>query len=236
MKALEQAHRVGRRRATASRTIRRSSSASRPVRRRRPTRRTSSSGWKIGSAPTADAANRIAAPDRELPTGRLRPQGGRRGQCRERGAGSRCCSASDDSDPLFLQIKEAEPSVLEAHAGGAGSPTTASEWSRDSVCCRPRATSCSAGRARPGSTGSSRDFYVRQLWDWKFSADIEQMTPPPSCRCTRNSVVGRWRAVTPVPVTASRSRAYLGSSDVFDRASPTSAPPTPTRTSVTTTR
>ena len=28
-----------------------------------------------------------------------------------------------------------------------------------------------------GLDGVERDFYLRQLWDWKFSADIDAMTP-----------------------------------------------------------
>ena len=35
----------------------------------------------------------------------------------------------------------------------------------------------SAGTARPGSTASTRDFYVRQLHDWKGSARVETMDP-----------------------------------------------------------
>ena len=38
----------------------------------------------------------------------------------------------DDEDPLFLQAKEAEASVLEPFLGRAGSPTTGSGWSRGS--------------------------------------------------------------------------------------------------------
>ena len=34
-----------------------------------------------------------------------------------------------------------------------------------------------AARRRPGSTASARDFYGRQLKDWKGSAEIEQMVP-----------------------------------------------------------
>jgi Uncharacterized protein conserved in bacteria (DUF2252) len=28
-----------------------------------------------------------------------------------------------------------------------------------------------------GLDGKQRDFYVRQLWDWKLSADVEHMSP-----------------------------------------------------------
>ena len=39
----------------------------------------------------------------------------------------------DPADPLFLQAKEAQPSVLEAFAGRAGCATTASGWSSASA-------------------------------------------------------------------------------------------------------
>jgi len=42
---------------------------------------------------------------------------------------------------------------------------------------RPRAISSSAGPTSPGRTGVDRDFYVRQLRDWKFSVPIELMRP-----------------------------------------------------------
>ncbi len=35
----------------------------------------------------------------------------------------------DDQDPLFLQLKEAEASVLEAYVGTSATRTTASGWS-----------------------------------------------------------------------------------------------------------
>ena len=50
-------------------------------------------------------------------------------------------------------------------------------WWRGNACCRRRGTSCSGGRVREGIDGVERDFYVRQLWDWKVSPPIEVMTP-----------------------------------------------------------
>ena len=51
----------------------------------------------------------------------------------------------DEGDPLFLQIKEANASVLEKHVGRADTPTTPNGWWRASATRRRRATSSSAG-------------------------------------------------------------------------------------------
>ena len=53
----------------------------------------------------------------------------------------------DDQDPLFLQIKEADRSVLEPFVGPARSRTMGSAWSRASGSCRRRAISSWAGSA-----------------------------------------------------------------------------------------
>ena len=60
-----------------------------------------------------------------------------------------------DGDPLFLQVKEARPSVLEPYAARASSRTTASASSTATGACSPRATSSSAGAAGPDATSSS---------------------------------------------------------------------------------
>ena len=62
----------------------------------------------------------------------------------------------DTRDPLFLQVKEAQPSVMEEFVGSTSTRTPASASSRASASCRPRATSSSAGSTsrrafRPGA-------------------------------------------------------------------------------------
>ena len=83
----------------------------------------------------------------------------------------------DRRDPLLLQIKEAQPSVLEAHLGpseyaNAGHRVVAGQRtmqaSSDILLGWHRLT---------GDDGTPRDFYVRQLRDWKGSFDIGQMSP-----------------------------------------------------------
>ncbi len=83
----------------------------------------------------------------------------------------------DMGDPLFLQIKEAQESVLEPSQG-------ASEFSNHGqrVVEGQRWTQSASDiflgwvSAR-GIDDVTRDYYVRQLWDWKGSARVEQMDP-----------------------------------------------------------
>jgi uncharacterized protein (DUF2252 family) len=81
----------------------------------------------------------------------------------------------DESDPLFLQVKEAQRSVLEPY-------TAPSEFDQqgERVVHGQRlmqaASDIMLGWVRAeGIDGKRRDYYVRQLWDWKGSARVESM-------------------------------------------------------------
>ena len=83
----------------------------------------------------------------------------------------------DEDDPLFLQIKEAEASVLEPYAG-------ASEFDHpgERVVVGQRMMQAASDiflgwLTGPGFDGKKRTFYVRQLWDAKGSALVEKMAP-----------------------------------------------------------
>ncbi len=84
----------------------------------------------------------------------------------------------DGQDPLFLQMKEAEASVLEEFVGP-------SEFSNhgERVVVGQRLMQASSDiflgwlHVKSGIDGRARDFYARQLKDWKGSAEIEQMVP-----------------------------------------------------------
>jgi uncharacterized protein (DUF2252 family) len=83
----------------------------------------------------------------------------------------------DESDPLFLQVKEAQQSVLEPFAGRShftneGRRVVEGQWLMQA------ASDIFLGWVRAtGVDDRTRDFYVRQLWDWKRSAEVETMTP-----------------------------------------------------------
>jgi uncharacterized protein (DUF2252 family) len=116
------------------------------------------------------------------------------------------------NEPLFLQIKEAQPSVLEDHAG-------ASEFANhgERVVVGQRLMQASSdiflGWLRVG-----RDhYYGRQMKDWKASAEIEQMLPDSLAAYGRMCgwTLARAHARTGDRVAIA---AYLGGSDAFDRA------------------
>ncbi|MGZ4287115.1 MAG: DUF2252 domain-containing protein [Solirubrobacteraceae bacterium] len=83
----------------------------------------------------------------------------------------------DNNDPLFLQVKEAGESVLEPFTGKSrfanhGRRVVEGQWLMQS------ASDVMLGWLKvTGIDGQQRDFYVRQLWDWKRSAEIETFGP-----------------------------------------------------------
>ena len=94
--------------------------------------------------------------------------------------GTRCWIAllvgkDDPSDDLVLQFKEANASVLES----VGSPSQYDNHGRRVVEGQRLMQASSdmlLGWTRvPGVDGVWRDFYVRQMWDWKTSPDLEAM-------------------------------------------------------------
>jgi uncharacterized protein (DUF2252 family) len=123
----------------------------------------------------------------------------------------------DDADPLFLQAKEAQASVLEDHLGASG---YAHHGER--VVAGQRTMQASGDiflgthRIR-GIDGHERDFYVRQLRDWKGSAVIEEMRP--KAMEAYASICG-WTLARAHARSGDRIAiaAYLGSSDRFDEA------------------
>jgi uncharacterized protein (DUF2252 family) len=123
----------------------------------------------------------------------------------------------DERDPLFLQVKEAEPSVLSQFAG-------ASEYDNQGqrVVAGQRlmqaASDVFLGWQRvSGREGQSRDFYVRSLRDWKLSADITAMGP--RGMRTYGELCG-WTLARAHARSGDRIAigSYLGSKPVFDHA------------------
>jgi uncharacterized protein (DUF2252 family) len=123
----------------------------------------------------------------------------------------------DEGDPLFLQAKEARPSVLEPFAGK-------SEYSNqgrrvvEGQRLMQAASDIFLGWLRTtGLDGKRRDFYVRQLWDWKSSADVDTMLPSGMAMyaqlCGWTLASAHARSGDSIAIAA-----YLGRSDSFDRA------------------
>jgi hypothetical protein len=123
----------------------------------------------------------------------------------------------DNQDPLFLQIKEAEASVLEPH-GPKCEYDNHGERVVEGQRLLQAASDILLGWLRvEGVDGVERDFYVRQLWDWKLSADLETMPAEILSSyadlCGWTLARGHARSGDRIAISA-----YLGSSDAFDRA------------------
>jgi uncharacterized protein (DUF2252 family) len=124
----------------------------------------------------------------------------------------------DENDPLFLQVKEAEESVLSHFVGATRYPNQGQR-----VVAGQRLMQASSDiflgwqRTEAGLDGRQRDFYVRQLRDWKFSIDIQTMVPHGlqlyGELCGWTLARAHARSGDRIAIAA-----YLGGSDVFDQA------------------
>jgi uncharacterized protein (DUF2252 family) len=123
----------------------------------------------------------------------------------------------DSGDPMFLQAKEAQASVLEEFAGASlysnhGERVVAGQHLMQAV------GDIFLGWERTsGFEGVDRDFYVRQLRDWKGSAEPESMIP------SGMTVYGQLCAWTLARAHARSGdrvaiASYLGGKDTFDQA------------------
>ena len=123
----------------------------------------------------------------------------------------------DNDDPLFLQLKEAQPSVLEPFLGKS-QYTNHGQRVVEGQRLMQAASDIMLGWHRvEGIDGVQRDFYFRQLWDNKGSAIIEGMKPYELAGyaeiCGRTLARGHARSGDAVTISA-----YLGSGDAMDRA------------------
>ena len=135
--------------------------------------------------------------------------------------GTRCyillLTGRDEEDPLFLQVKEAQASVLEPYAGRSAYPHHGQRVVMGQRLMQA-ATDIFLGWQRiKGLDGVTRDYYVRQFHDWKGSADVERLRVPGAtwyarfCGATLARAHARWGDRIGIA-------SYLGQGDVFDRA------------------
>jgi len=140
--------------------------------------------------------------------------------------GTRCwivlLRGRDEGDPLFLQVKQAQPSVLAPHAAVALRQPLAQQNQAQRVVTGQRlmqaADDLFLGWERVvDGDGRKRDFYVRQLRDTKAVADVERMDPLGMTMygrlCGWTLARAHARSGDPVAVAA-----YLGDDDTFPEA------------------
>jgi uncharacterized protein (DUF2252 family) len=123
----------------------------------------------------------------------------------------------DHNDPLFLQTKEAQASVLERFAGKSTYPHHGQRVVAGQRLMQA-ATDIFLGWQRfKGGDGVTRDYYVRQFHDWKGSADVETMLVPGAtlysriCGATLARAHARWGDRIAIA-------SYLGKGNAFDGA------------------
>ncbi len=124
----------------------------------------------------------------------------------------------DNGDPLFLQVKEAGPSALEPLLGKSA---FASNGQRvvEGQRLMQAASDIFLGwvHVPAGLDGEERDFYVRQLWDWKTSVDLDTILPE---GLLVYATVCGWTLARAHARSGDRIAiaAYLGKNDAFERA------------------
>jgi len=125
--------------------------------------------------------------------------------------------AGDGTEPLFLQAKEAEPSVLAAYCGRSQYTNQGERVVAGQHLMQAQSDIFLGWTHTPGPDKVDRDFYIRQLKDWKFSAPIEAMIP--SGMAVYAGLCG-WTLARAHARSGDRIAlaAYLGGSGAFDEA------------------
>ncbi len=124
-------------------------------------------------------------------------------------------TGASDEDPLLLQAKEAEASVLEPYVGASRYRNHGRRVVEGQRLMQAASDIFLGWCPAVGIDGRQRDFYVRQLWDWKRSADVETMSPEAfevyARMCGWTLARAHARSGDRVAIAA-----YLGAGDSFD--------------------
>ncbi len=125
--------------------------------------------------------------------------------------------ATGGEEHLLLQAKEAQESVLARYAGKTAYPNQGERVVVGQQLMQAVSDIFLGWQRTTGLDGVDRDYYVRQLRDWKFSAPIERMVPSGmqtyAALCAWTLARAHARSGDRIAIAA-----YLGSSDKFDRA------------------
>jgi uncharacterized protein (DUF2252 family) len=123
----------------------------------------------------------------------------------------------DSSDPLFLQAKEAQASVLEPFVGASPYRNHGRRVVEGQRLMQAASDVFLGWVATKGLDGERRCFYVRQLWDGKGSAEVERMSPPGlalyASLCGETLARAHARSGDRIAIAS-----YLGKGEAFDKA------------------
>jgi uncharacterized protein (DUF2252 family) len=123
----------------------------------------------------------------------------------------------ESGSPLLLQVKEADASVLERFTAKSAFSNHGHRVVAGQRLMQAASDIFLGWERGVDSAGDSRDYYLRQLRDWKGSADVAGMTPPGmdlwGRMCGWTLARAHARSGDRIAIAA-----YLGTSDVFDRA------------------
>ena len=123
----------------------------------------------------------------------------------------------DENDPLFLQLKEAQPSVLEPFLGKSAYANHGQRVVEGQRLTQAASDIMLGWIRMTAYDGVSRDFYMRQLWDGKGSALVDLMNPPAMTVyaevCGHALAKAHARSGDAIAIAS-----YLGAGDSFDRA------------------
>ncbi len=123
----------------------------------------------------------------------------------------------DQGDPLFLQVKEAQRSVLERFLGKSAYPHSGERVVAGQRVMQAASDIFLGWQSIKGLDGITRDYYVRQFHDWKGSLDTENLLVSGAalyarlCGATLARAHARWGDRIAIA-------SYLGEGDRFDRA------------------
>jgi len=123
----------------------------------------------------------------------------------------------DEADPLFLQVKEAQRSVLEPHAAPSGFSHQGRRVVEGQRLIQAASGILLGWLTAKGPDDVERDFYVRQLWDQKGSAAVDRMSPAALAIYAGlcGSILARAHARSGDRIAIA---GYLGKSERFERA------------------
>jgi uncharacterized protein (DUF2252 family) len=123
----------------------------------------------------------------------------------------------DEADPLFLQVKEAQRSVLEPYTAPSRFDHQGERVVHGQRMMQASGDVLLGWVGGTGMDGEPHDFYVRQLWDWKGSAQVESMDA---------RGLNAYAEICGMTLAHAHARggdriaigSYLGKGDAFDRA------------------